>query len=165
MRQSESVDLSKRRLFSFRRAPVEQAQEPRVKARPPYAVEESMFTRLCDGCGKCASACPSQIIEMVDGVAALDISYSACDLCGACKSACPTLALSNQTESTGLIATISNSCENLYGYCGSCEDSCPYNALQWQDDAKPKIDAAKCKGCGQCAQSCYNSMISFDLKR
>ncbi len=31
MRQSESVDLSKRRLFSFRRAPVEQAQEPRVK--------------------------------------------------------------------------------------------------------------------------------------
>ncbi|MEF1305173.1 ferredoxin-type protein NapF, partial [Vibrio owensii] len=22
-----------------------------------------------------------------------------------------------------------------------------------------------CKGCGQCAQSCYNSMISFDLKR
>lgn len=134
MRQSESVDLSKRRLFSFRRAPVEQAQEPRVKARPPYAVEESMFTRLCDGCGEC-------------------------------KSACPTLVLSNQTESTGLIATISNSCENLYGYCGSCEDSCPYDALQWQDDAKPKIDAAKCKGCGQCAQSCYTSMISFDLKR
>ncbi|WP_195747595.1 4Fe-4S binding protein, partial [Vibrio parahaemolyticus] len=27
------------------------------------------------------------------------------------------------------------------------------------------IDAAKCKGCGQCAQSCYTSMISFDLKR
>ncbi|MDF4308619.1 4Fe-4S binding protein, partial [Vibrio parahaemolyticus] len=24
---------------------------------------------------------------------------------------------------------------------------------------------AKCKGCGQCAQSCYTSMISFDLKR
>lgn len=86
MRQSESVDLSKRRLFSFRRAAVEQAQDPRVKARPPYAVEESMFTRLCDGCGKCASACPSQIIEMVDGVAALDISYSVCDLCGECKS-------------------------------------------------------------------------------
>ncbi|TOJ97866.1 ferredoxin-type protein NapF, partial [Vibrio parahaemolyticus] len=37
MCQSELVDLSKRRLFSFRRAPVEQAQEPRVKARPPYA--------------------------------------------------------------------------------------------------------------------------------
>ena len=112
-----------------------------------------------------SSACPSQIIEMVDGVAALDISYSACDLCGECKSACPTLALSNQTESTGLTATISNSCENLYGYCGSCEEGCPYDALQWQDNAKAKIDVAKCKGCGQCAQSCYNSIISFDLKQ
>lgn len=103
MRQSESVDLSKRRLFSFRRAAVEQAQDPRVKARPPYAVEESMFTRLCDGCGKCASACPSQIIEMVDGVAALDISYSVCDLCGECKSACPTLALSNRTDRKSVV--------------------------------------------------------------
>ncbi len=165
MAQSESVDLSKRRLFSFRRTLAKQKHEPRITARPPYAVEESMFTRLCDGCGKCALACPNKIIEVLDGTATLDISYSSCNLCGECQSVCLTLALSNQAGSTGLIAAISNSCENLYGYCGNCEGSCPYDALQWHDGAKPKIDADKCKGCGQCAQSCYTSMFSFNLIR
>lgn len=165
MPHSEVIDHSKRRLFGLCRPAVQPRSEPRMNARPPFAVEESMFVRLCDGCGQCAAACPNQIIEMTGGVAAIDISYAFCDLCGQCQQACPTLALSGQKISTGLVATVSNSCENLYGYCGSCEDSCQYGALIWQDDAKPFIDADKCNGCGQCAQSCYTSMISFQLKR
>ncbi|WP_390623837.1 4Fe-4S binding protein [Vibrio gallicus] len=157
--------MGKRKMFTFGGSPVPQPQKTVPKApRPPYALEESMFARLCDGCGDCVSACPSQIIELVNGVATLDISYSACDLCGKCQSACHTLALANSSPRTGLIATISNSCDNLYGYCANCEESCDFGALQWHDDLKPNINADKCIGCGQCAQSCYTSMISFALR-
>lgn len=172
MSNTETIDHSKRRLFTRWRAAATSSSAPktlasetlsRQAARPPFAVDESLFLRLCDGCGLCASACPSQIITMENGVAAIDISYAACDLCGRCQQACPTLALAEQTAHTGLVATIANSCENMYGFCDSCESSCPYSALVWQEDAKPRIDTALCKGCGQCAQSCYNSMISFQL--
>ncbi len=165
MPQCETIDNSKRRLFGIcQKTPSKPSFEPRSHARPPYAVDESLFTRLCDGCGQCLSVCPSQIIELKEGVAALDISYTSCDLCGKCQAACPTLALSGQTLSTGVVAKVSNSCENLYGYCSSCADSCQYDALEWREDAKPLISTDKCNGCGQCAQGCYTSMISFQLK-
>ena len=166
----EAIDHSKRRLFSLGRAQVHELTSakitmvPRKAARPPYAVDDDVFLRLCDGCGKCTEACPNNIITLDGGVATLEINYAFCQFCQQCKAVCPTLALSSCVENTGLIATISNSCENLYGYCANCEQSCPYEALHWQEDAKPVIDAEKCKGCGQCASSCYTSMISYVLR-
>lgn len=164
----ESIDLGKRRLFSLGRArrtqtAVNAVASPRKMARPPYAVDEALFARLCDGCGQCAKACPNNIISVVNGIAALDVNYAVCSLCQHCQVACPTLALSSTVESTGLIATISNSCENVYSYCASCEDSCPFDALQWQEGGKPSVDAQKCKGCAQCGDSCYTGVISYRL--
>ncbi len=132
---------------------------PRTAGRPPYAVDEALFLRLCDGCARCVSACEKALITIERSVAALDVSYAACDRCGACQHACSTLALSQPATNTGLIARVANSCENLGGYCDSCEQACSHGALNWQVGAKPKIEAQRCLGCGQCVSHCYTQAI------
>ena len=42
---------------------------------------------LCQGCGVCAAACPSDAIHVEGGVAVID--QRRCDACEACLSACP----------------------------------------------------------------------------
>lgn len=46
---------------------------------------------LCDGCGDCAGACPTDAIEIRDGKIRLDTGR--CVFCGACQTACPAKAI------------------------------------------------------------------------
>ncbi|EFL86110.1 glycyl-radical enzyme activating protein family [Desulfovibrio sp. 3_1_syn3] len=48
-------------------------------------------SRICVGCGSCASACPKGLIAMRDG--SLAIERDQCDACGLCAAACPSTAL------------------------------------------------------------------------
>lgn len=158
------VDLGKRRfltLSTFAQTPPRAVR--RQAARPPFAVDDDLFVRLCDGCGACEVVCPQGVIVLDRGVAALDLSYAACDFCGRCQHACPTIALSNPPSTTGLVAYATDSCDNLNGYCDNCTDRCTHQALTWQEGAKPRIDATACVGCGECAASCFTNVIQLRL--
>ena len=165
---SSEVDLSRRGLFRNlgAKAKIEKAETVmRSVARPPTAVDEDIFTELCNQRGKCAEVCPESIIHMEKGFPTLDIDYSHCTLCGECKAVCPTIALSGEIKDTGLRAQANNTCINLYGYCDACEDSCSVNALQWQEDKLPKINHDICNGCGACKGDCYIGAISMVNKK
>lgn len=157
---------SRRALFtgmakrSYQAVQVEEKVQ-RTVPRPPNAVDEDIFTRLCNQCGECEKVCPESVIRMENGFPTLDVEYSHCTLCGKCQAACPTIALSNKQQDTGLRAKASETCINLYGYCDSCAQSCPSQALEWKDSQTPTIDTSKCTGCGICKSDCFIEAIQL----
>ena len=75
--------------------------------RPPAAVSEDEFLKLCIKCGQCLQVCPydSIILEDVEGGASLGMAYidptkRGCYLCEAfpCVLACPTGALEHEHD-------------------------------------------------------------------
>jgi NAD-dependent dihydropyrimidine dehydrogenase PreA subunit len=46
----------------------------------------------CDGCGRCAEACPEGILQIVAGRPVL-LADSECVYCGLCEDRCPTGAI------------------------------------------------------------------------
>ncbi|OEF25738.1 4Fe-4S binding protein [Vibrio rumoiensis] len=131
----------------------------RTQPRPPTAVDEDIFQRLCNQCGECALACPESIIRMENGYPTLDVEYSHCTLCGECQSACPTIALSGTQQDTGLRANVADTCINLYGYCDAFRQSCSTQAIEWKDNASPRIRVDQCTGCGACKPDCFIGAI------
>ncbi len=85
---------------------------PRLKAdklllRPPGAVDEDDFLKLCIKCGQCLQVCPYDSIELedIDGGASMGMAYidplkRGCYLCEAfpCILACPTGALDHEKD-------------------------------------------------------------------
>jgi ferredoxin len=47
--------------------------------------------RKCDGCGKCAAACPAEALRVAGGKVV--VIHTDCDYCGECEAACPTGAI------------------------------------------------------------------------
>lgn len=159
----------------------------RPYARPPYAQEEVIFVRLCQGfedkrntkasvsqstnhthetkCQSCIDACPEHIIEMQPHGPSLNLDYNHCTSCGECVTACPTNALDLLApKDNQLRPQFAKHCNNnTSSYCSTCTDACPQNALTHQDDGLPKLETHSCDGCGQCATSCYIQAISMHL--
>jgi len=86
-------------------APKLKANEPIL--RPPAAVKESEFLKLCIKCGQCLQVCPydSILLEDIDGGASYGMAYidptkRGCYLCEAfpCVLACPTGALEHEHD-------------------------------------------------------------------
>ena len=91
---------------------------------------------LCASCGKCVSACPKNIIELIPHNAAVYIACSSLckgkDVMGACKNGC-------------------------IG-CGICAKFCPENAITVINNL-PVIDYGKCSGCKTCVAKCPRKCI------
>ena len=75
--------------------------------RPPGAISEDQFLKLCIKCGQCLQVCPYDAIELEDidggasvGMAFIDPSKRGCYLCEAfpCMLACPTGALDHEHD-------------------------------------------------------------------
>jgi len=143
--------------------------------RPPGARDEDRFIGLCVRCGACARACPAGLIRPdlgVSGAAGLltpvvtfDRDYCRED-CHACSSVCPSGAIARLSLEEkrryvmGLARVDLVACLLAGGQeCAACITACPYDAVTraTSDDgfsAIPRVDLAKCTGCGACEAAC-----------
>ena len=130
--------------------------------RPPWAVAEADFARLCSRCGDCSAACPTRIIVPGDGgYPTVNFSRGECSFCAACVAACPSGALRRQAEQSpwSLRAAIGESClARRRVECRVCGDLCPVAAIRFLPQrggpSLPLLDAARCTGCGACVAPC-----------
>jgi len=63
---------------------------PRDSIMATYFLRET-DTEQCTGCGECASLCPVEAVQMIEGVPCIDSSW--CIGCGVCATVCPTEAV------------------------------------------------------------------------
>ncbi len=114
----------------------------------------------CLGFGDCSSACPSDAICMVDGVARVDTSR--CLGCGLCKDVCPKkiITMLPQNAATAVMCSSKQSgalarkaCKNACIGCKKCEKACSGGAIAVTDNLAV-IDYTKCNYCGRCVEEC-----------
>lgn len=142
--------------------------------RPPYAADELAFLVACTRCGKCAEACPHDVIFLlpirlgagVVNTPALDLANRGCHLCEdwPCVHACePTaLKLPDATDDdVGMaprLASIRIDTDRCLPYtgpeCGACRYVCPVpGAMEWNME-RPTVNAVTCVGCALCLEAC-----------
>ena len=85
---------------------------------------------LCRGCGKCADACPKDLIALTAPAAAL-VQCRSTEAAPAQRKLC----------TAGCIG------------CGKCARVCPQKAITVENKLAV-ADEALCTGCGQCAEAC-----------
>jgi ferredoxin-type protein NapF len=134
-----------------------------VPIRPPWAVEEALFSERCTRCGDCLSSCPTRILKAGRGrFPVVDFSAGECLFCGDCAEVCETGALhrSGDRSPWAVRATIDNDlCIARRGVeCRACADPCQAGAVRMRlrvgGAALPELDASRCNGCGACFSPC-----------
>ncbi|MGL5431141.1 MAG: ferredoxin-type protein NapF [Vibrio sp.] len=167
---AEDISIGRRSFFTYfskalKTLPDIPTQTARVAPRPPQAVDELLFVRLCDGCGMCQQVCPNQIIEIVDQLAQINLDYNECSLCTACTKACPNSALHTAVAAhISLLPNFSYLCNNYQTIdCLQCQAGCSNSAIVIVEGELPHISYESCNGCGQCQKSCPLGAISMSL--
>ena len=144
--------------------------------RPPGAVPEEDFLRLCLRCGACMQACPSNGLQpayFAAGVAGLFSPVlvprrGPCEAaCNACGQVCPSRALhrlsleEKQRAKTGTAVVLRHKCLawEQDRRCVVCQEVCPYGALSLRPQPglqapAPFVKAERCFGCGACECHC-----------
>lgn len=137
--------------------------------RPPGALSEDRFRVACTSCTACQEACPYQAIRRLgpewgvdSGTPAIIPLESPCYLCAdmPCIAACEPGALiptSPCDVSMGSAQFRRESCYVAQGQpCDYCVTRCPLkgDAIDFAADRTPRVDAARCAGCGVCAYLC-----------
>jgi len=165
---ADTPDMGRRALLTGAWREPEKA--PAV-VRPPGALTEGYFGKLCNGCGDCARACPAEAIIMTgpatkrgDSSPQIVATESACVMCDGllCSTACPVGALDSATPETmriGRVVFDANACVAAQGLdpgCDYCFDRCPLKgtAITYKRGQGPEIHADHCTGCGLCVFFC-----------
>lgn len=91
----------------------------------------------CVSCGKCITACPKKLIEILPAKNKVKV------LC------------SSKDKGKDVMANCSVGCIA----CKICEKSCPFDAIHVIDNVAV-IDYTKCKACGICANKCPKKVIT-----
>ena len=139
----------------------------REPLRPPGAVPQKDFTKMCIKCMKCAQVCPyhSIVIAHLKGDKNMGTPFiyprkTPCYLCMKCPEVCPSGALEivREREVKMGIAVIDEGKCLPYNdvICFLCFKACPMfrEALILVDERYPKVVAEKCVGCGICEKIC-----------
>ncbi len=115
----------------------------------------------CLGFGDCAADCPYGAIEIIRGLATIDLCK--CIGCGICVKSCPKkiISLLPVNEGKALVRCSSkdkaaytrNVCSAGCIACGRCVKVCPSEAISIINNLAV-IDSEKCIGCGKCVEVC-----------
>ena len=137
--------------------------------RPPWSLEELLFTETCTSCAECIDACPESIL--LKGRAnypIVDFETGECTFCGLCAEVCKTGAIKQRSDTAPwpLKANVSDGCLAKKGVvCLTCREECEQDAIQFKPVAgripAPEINYSNCTGCGACFGSCPNNSISI----
>ena len=146
--------------------------------RPPGAIPEEQFLRLCITCEACTKVCPTQAIQpasMFDGFNRINTPkivprIGGCEeTCAACGHVCPTGALRGLPESEKPFVKIGTAVVDRHKCvawaqnreCLVCDENCPYHAVKFshQQTTKgvfkvPVVYEDLCVGCGRCEKAC-----------
>lgn len=141
-----------------------------VLLRPPWALDEDAFTRLCERCNDCIKACPTGILDKGrGGFPVVEFSRGECLFCGDCVTACQPGAL----KKTGTVppwtvtaAIDPDVCIAWKGVeCRSCFDPCEPRAVRLSPRlggvSIPTLDNELCTGCGACLAVCPVSAVDM----
>jgi ferredoxin-type protein NapF len=145
-------------------ANVDESPDAELPLRPPWAVAEWAFSRLCDGCLACVQACREGILYRGEnGLPEVDFQFGGCDFCAACLAACNTGALrqssATQRKPFRYTLSIDGTCLTFAGEpCNNCAAFCDTSAIRIQRNgqgvATPVINLQQCNGCGACVGPC-----------
>lgn len=150
------------------------------KCTPPVPVgagSAGAFLRKCVGCMRCVPVCPSGILKASTigshfARPALDFRAGWCRTeCDECARVCPAGAIVRgmvgelkKAQRTGIAVWHAERCVAARGVdaCSSCARRCPSKAITLvpregagkNAPLVPKVDPAKCCGCGKCEFSC-----------
>lgn len=138
--------------------------------RPPWAVDERLFTELCTGCGECISQCPSHIIKPARAnFPVVDFSSGECSFCERCVEVCKPNALFNSGSNKPWSIKASVNKDTCIAYkgveCRSCYDPCEAGAIMMPPRlggiSVPVISTDSCTGCGACYSPCPVNAVSI----
>lgn len=119
----------------------------------------------CIGYGDCAVVCPEECINIINGVAHINVDR--CQGCGACMRACPQHVISIIPVSEKPVvackncekgAKVTKICKAGCIGCGLCAKKCPSEAITLVNNLAT-IDPEKCTGCGSCKEACPRKCI------
>jgi MauM/NapG family ferredoxin protein len=149
---------------------------PEGLVRPPGALPEESFLRLCTRCGLCLKACPTNMLQPAGWPTGLSPLFSPLAVsrrgpcapeCALCGQVCPTrairpLSLEQKTwAKMGTARIIPSKCIawEFDKPCLICDEACPYDAVRLVavsgiKVAVPVVDEHKCAGCGWCEYRC-----------
>ena len=132
--------------------------------RPPWSVDESVFTQACTRCYKCAESCHSQlIVKGTGGFPEMSFLRHGCDYCEACVRACPeNVLIKNEIAEKPAwqqCAVIDESCFSTRGtVCRACGEVCESQAIKFKPAvggvSTINLNPASCDGCGECVHVC-----------
>ena len=133
--------------------------------RPPGAVQENQFLRLCTRCNQCLDACPHDAIipaparlREAAGTPMIDPDQQPCWMCRdtPCISACQVNALTSLLPPLMATAKVTQHlCLAHHGTtCTVCSERCPVPDAIEVNDGKPTVNESLCSGCGVCRYVC-----------
>ena len=138
--------------------------------RPPWALDEETFTRLCTRCNDCIETCPTGLLKKGrGGFPQLEFSHGECLFCGDCATSCKPGALKKNSGAppwTLFAAIDPDVCIAWKGVeCRSCFDPCEAHAIQLSPQlggvSIPTIEIELCSGCGACFAVCPVSAVGI----
>jgi ferredoxin-type protein NapF len=163
MIRGETMDLGRR---AFLRGRPRRCAEP---LRPPGAVNESRFLRVCHRCGDCLAACSAALlVRGGGGFPEADFSRGHCAFCADCARACADAARKSASRRPALLfssdppwslqAVIGPVCLSCRGVsCHSCAERCEAGAIRFS----PPLVESSCTGCGRCVATCPTLAIAM----
>lgn len=142
---------------------------PKQAARPPWALPEVDFIRLCTRCDACLSACPEGILLRGDGgFPVVSFVQRGCSECGACVEACAPRALQRVPQAPPWTwrPLFSSAClAQRRVECRVCGELCEHAAIRFKPVlggvAIPVLAADQCTGCGMCVAPCPTQAIQL----
>lgn len=121
----------------------------------------------CMGMGDCAAVCEYGAITVCNGITSVDAEK--CRGCSKCVAACPKHLISFVPLKKQAVVRCSNCdrgpqtmkvCKIGCIGCMKCQKVCAYDAVKIENFCAV-VDAAKCTGCGACAEACPRHIITL----